>query len=133
MNKFRLYSMIKTYAYINSQDQRKLIHVWRPCHWRHKETQLAACFTCLKKLMENRAFFPSACSDKISCILEIKHPCAGNPCRNGATCVRSGDTYQCHCTSGAYSGKNCGRYIWYVFDRESNLHNGNQNTLNLWP
>lgn len=42
--------------------------------------------------------------------LENKHPCAGNPCQNGATCVYSGYDYKCVCPNGGgYSGKDCGK------------------------
>ncbi len=32
--------------------------------------------------------------------------CSNNPCQNGATCIVTGSSYTCNCTT-AYSGTNC--------------------------
>ena len=51
-------------------------------------------------------------SHRLQCVTELrcKHivavGCAGNPCKNGATCVEVGKDYVCQCTE-EYEGKTC--------------------------
>ena len=40
----------------------------------------------------------------------IDDPCFSNPCLNGGTCTRVGNSYNCVCTEG-YEGTNCDRLV----------------------
>ena len=42
------------------------------------------------------------------CILLSVHACDrfGNPCENGGTCIKEGDSHSCLCTEG-YTGHHC--------------------------